>query len=147
MLNKTTEDAISAMSRLAEVYDEGTPLTAAEIADNRGLPKPLVAKLLTTLSTNGLLRGTPGRRGGYVLARDPAEIRLLDIAACFERLRRPMSCPLGRDNCERGTGKCGLHEELVGLDQAIRGFLTDNTLAAFRKKKPQSTARRKAPKR
>jgi len=133
VLNKTTEAAISAMSRLAEAYDDGTPLTAAEIADSRALPKPLVAKLLTILSTNGLLQGTPGRRGGYLLARDPSEIRLLDIAVCFERQRRPLACPLGRDNCERAKVKCGLHHELVGLDQAIRSFLSKNTLGAFRK--------------
>jgi Rrf2 family protein len=139
VLNKTTEDAIAAMSRLAEAYEAGTPLTAAEIADSRGLPKPLVAKLLTILSANDLLRGTPGRHGGYVLARDPSAIRLLDIASCFERIRKPLSCPLGRDNCEHGESRCGLHSELAELDEAFRGFLTRNTLASLqvRPNKPQ----------
>ena len=48
MYGKQTERAIAAMSRLAEVWDGGrTRLSSIDIADNRGLPRPMVAKLLT----------------------------------------------------------------------------------------------------
>ena len=67
MLNKSTEAAIAAMSRLAEVCDQGTPLTAAQIASNRKLQKPFLAKLLTVLSQAGLIKGVPGPGGGYVI--------------------------------------------------------------------------------
>ena len=55
MYGKQTERAIAALSRLAEVWDGGrTRLSSVDIADNRGLPRPMVAKLLTTLSQGGL---------------------------------------------------------------------------------------------
>jgi hypothetical protein len=51
MYGKQTERAIGAMSRLAEVWDGGkTRLSAFDIADQRGLPRPMIAKILTTLS-------------------------------------------------------------------------------------------------
>ena len=65
MYGKQTERAIGAMSRLAEVWDEGkTRLSAFEIADERGLPRPMVAKILTALSQAHLVTGSPGPGGG-----------------------------------------------------------------------------------
>ena len=69
MYGKQTERAIGAMSRLAEVWDGGkTRLSAFEIADQRGLPRPMVAKILTTLSQANLVTGSPGPGGGYCLS-------------------------------------------------------------------------------
>ena len=58
MYGKQTETAIAALSRLAEVWDEGrTRLSAAEIADQRGLPRAMVAKILSALSQANLVNG------------------------------------------------------------------------------------------
>ena len=47
MYGKQTETAIAALSRLAEVWDGGrTRLSAGDIADQRGLPRAMVAKIL-----------------------------------------------------------------------------------------------------
>ena len=74
MYGKQTETAIAAMSRLAEVWDGGrTRLSAVEIADKRGLPRAMVAKILSTLSQANLVQGAPGPGGGYALAREPGE--------------------------------------------------------------------------
>lgn len=133
MLNKSTEAAIAAMSLLAEHHGEGTPLRAADVAERRHLQRPFVAKLLTQLSQAGLIRGTPGRHGGYVLARPPKSIRLSDIADCFER-RPPLEiCPFGPDYC--GTEPhCPLHDDIVRLRGAMSEFLERTTLDVFRQR-------------
>ena len=75
MYGRQTETAIAAMSRLSEVYDGGvTRLSASEIARDRGLQAPSVAKILTTLSQAGLVGGMPGPGGGYALAKEPSEV-------------------------------------------------------------------------
>ena len=133
MLHKSTEAAIAAMSLLAEVYDAGErTLTAAEIAEQRSLQKPFVAKLLVGLSQAGLIRGTPGRHGGYRLARPPEQIALADIAACFER-RAPLEmCPFGQGHC--GHGKpCPLHKDILRLRKDVERFLGKTTLAVFKR--------------
>ena len=129
MLNRSTEAAISAMTYLAEAYDGGkTRLTASEIAIARELQAPFLAKLLTQLSIAGLIMSTPGRGGGYFLARAPGEITLMDIAQCFERKRRRVACPFGSKYC--GTGpQCPLHSQVVELTTQIDEFLQHNTLA------------------
>lgn len=131
MLNKSADAAIAAMSLLAEIYDgDRMVLTASQIAEKRNLQKPFVAKLLTILSQNELINGTPGRNGGYYLARVPSSITLADVAACFTKLDRPMACPFGRYYCGIGPA-CPLHEDLQKLHQSLDDFLKKTTLDIF----------------
>ena len=82
---KTTQNAIAAMSRLAELYGvAGAVASSREVAQSRNLPVPLVGKILTDLSRAGVVTGSPGPGGGYRLAKPPAEISLKDVAELFE---------------------------------------------------------------
>ena len=85
---KTAQTAIAAVSRLAEVYDPAkrVKLNSADIAENRHLPQPVVAKVLTLLSQAGIVNGSPGPGGGYWLARPPERVTLYDVVALFERV-------------------------------------------------------------
>lgn len=131
--SKTTQYAIAAASRLAEVYDHKIKLSSMDIAHDRGLPKPVVAKVLTVLSQAGIVTGSPGPGGGYTLAESPEKITLYRVAECFDRLEQPLTCPFGPGYC--GTGNpCPLHHQLVNLQEQFSRFLKNNSLASFRKK-------------
>lgn len=131
--SKTTQYAIAAASRLAEVYDDKIKLSSMDIAQDRGLPKPVVAKVLTVLSQAGIVTGSPGPGGGYTLAQSPEKITLLHVVECFDRVEQPLSCPFGPGYC--GTGNpCPLHHQLVNLQDQFSRFLKNNTLAVFRRK-------------
>ncbi len=132
---KTAQTAIAAMSALAERYDAGkTVLSSLDIAKDRGLPQPLVAKLLTTLSTGGLVGGTRGPGGGYWLAKAPSRITLADIAGLFEKENEGMMCPFGPDWCGKGD-PCPLHEDIVAMNTQWDDFMQKTTLAVFKAKK------------
>lgn len=128
---KTAQNAIMAISYLAEVYDEGaTRLNSRDIAINRNLPQPIVAKLLVTLSQAGLIDGAPGPKGGYWLAKKPEEISLLDIVSTFEKSTDRISCPFGTGKCDADKA-CPLHRKLHDLDRQLADFLSQNKLDAF----------------
>lgn len=132
---KTAQTAISAMSALAERYDVGkTVLSSLDIAKDRGLPQPLVAKLLTTLSTGGLVEGTRGPGGGYWLAKAPSRIVLADIVALFEKENEGMMCPFGPDWCGKGE-PCPLHDNIAAMNQQWDDFMQNTTLAVFKAEK------------
>lgn len=132
--NKTTQCAVAALSRLAEVYDGGrTVSSSVEIAESRKLPKPLVAKLLTVLSQAGLVRGTPGPGGGYVMAKHPAEVSLFDVASLFERPMTLGTCPFGPTWCKGDTDRCPLHEPLMRMHDEMMEFMRNTTFAVFMK--------------
>ena len=131
MFNKSTESAFAAMTFLAEYYNEAkTPYTAAAIAQERNLQRPFLAKILVQLAAAGLIKGTPGPRGGYYLARPPNRIKLLDIAICFERNEAILPCPFGLHQC-RKKKRCPMHDQFVKLQENVKTFLADNTLAVF----------------
>jgi Rrf2 family protein len=127
---KTAQHAISAVSMLAQAYPEGKKLSSIEIAEARGLPKPVVAKVLTILSQAGIVRGSPGPGGGYSLAKEPHKISLADVAECFDRQEEALSCPFGPKHC--GTGSpCPLHNHLSTIRKELLDFLKSNTFAVF----------------
>ena len=132
MYGKQTERAIAAMSRLAEVWDGGrTRLSAMDIAEQRSLPGPMVAKILTALSQAKLVVGSPGPGGGYALTRPPSEITLQEVYDVFERDDVSHLCPFGGGVC--GVGEpCAIHDKLVSMQAATRSFLGDNTFEMFR---------------
>jgi Rrf2 family transcriptional regulator, iron-sulfur cluster assembly transcription factor len=128
---RTAQTAISILSPLAEKFDGGaTRLSSAEISHRRNLPLPLVAKLLTQLSTARMVDGTRGPGGGYWLSRDPATVSLQEIVEVFEKGNDGLLCPFGPGWCgERDP--CPLHDSLVALDRQWSTFLKDTNLGIF----------------
>lgn len=133
---KTTQNAIAAVSRLAELYASGELASSKQIAESRNLPAPLVGKILTELSRGGLITGSPGPGGGYRLARPPAEISLKDVADLFER-EPPEICPYGPGWCGKGE-PCPLHNSISAMTQVIDDFLKNTNFSAFREGRPGS---------
>jgi len=76
-------------------------LSAAELAEQAGLEVPTVAKLLKPLSQAGLVAAFRGSNGGYRLARDAADISLVEIVEAMEG-------PLGMTECSLHAGNCGI---------------------------------------
>ncbi len=133
MYGKATETAIAAMSRLAEVWDEGTTrLSATDIAESRGLQKPFVGKILTALAQAKLVRGTRGPGGGFILSKPPNEIRIQEVFGLFEREDSRDLCPFGGGICGVGVN-CALHDKLVSVQDSVDEVLDNTTFEVFRK--------------
>ncbi|MCS7465877.1 Rrf2 family transcriptional regulator [Stieleria sp. ICT_E10.1] len=129
---KTTQNAIAVMSRLAELYSDSTAVASSrELAKSRNLPAPLVAKIMTELSRGGLVSGSPGPGGGYRLAKPPASISLKDVAMLFERETETL-CAYGPGWCGHND-PCPLHNSVVAMKQVFEDYLTNTTFALFEK--------------
>jgi len=135
---KTTANAISVMSYLAA--EPSRRAGSTQISKDREISKSLTAKMLTQLSTAGLVTGQPGPGGGYTLAKPAADICLMDIVSLFEQTETPSLCPFGPNWC--GTGDpCPLHDIITGMVEANRRFMENTNLAVFINQKPTRTER------
>ncbi len=128
--SKLAQAGIAAVSYLAANGGEGSLAGSGEIAEARQLSKALVAKILTLLSSAGLVSGKPGPAGGYRLARDPAEISLLDVVRVFENVENQVMCPFGPHWCGVGP-QCPLHDTFTELGQQVIDRLARETFAQF----------------
>lgn len=125
---KTAANAIAIMSYLAA--DPKRRSGSAEIAKDRNISRALTAKLLTQLSSAGLVTGMPGPGGGYTLGKPAQTICLLDIVELFEQTESISVCPFGQGYC--GTGdRCPLHDTLTGMMKDNRKFLETTRLSVF----------------
>ena len=76
---------------LAYVPD-GSALPAVKLAEYHGVPTPYLAKSLQALMRAGIVDATPGRYGGYRLARRAEDISLLDIVAAIDGTEPAFRC-------------------------------------------------------
>ena len=99
---------------LAALPDDAA-LPAAKLAEYHGVPAAYLAKHLQALAGAGVLRTVKGARGGYRLARPPAEITVLDVVEAIDgdesafrcseiRRRGPLAMP-----AREYTKMCGIH--------------------------------------
>jgi Rrf2 family protein len=83
-LSCKSEYAILALLELATHYGTNEPLQIRQIAAEQNIPDRYLEQLLATLRRSGLVRSQRGAKGGYVLAREPWKITVLDVVASIE---------------------------------------------------------------
>jgi len=83
-LSCKNEYALLALIELASHYASGEPLQIRQISAQQQIPDRYLEQLLATLRRGGLVRSQRGAKGGYVLAREPWKINLLEVMNCLE---------------------------------------------------------------
>ncbi len=129
--NKMAQNAIAAMSYLAEQFADGeSRFSSAQIAEARQLPQTLVAKVLTALSQAGYVIGAPGPNGGYRLATEPSSISFYDVVKHFDRVDDNFQCPFGDDYCPNDN-PCPVHDVMVSMRESVEKFLRETHFGSF----------------
>jgi|SRR6516162_3172563 FeS assembly SUF system regulator len=103
--------------------------TARDLAQESRLPLSTVSKLLKELLHCGLLVSHRGTKGGYILARDPRQISVLEVIAAIEGPMALTECSTditGLCNLESG---CPIKSNQQIINQAVRGVLEKVTLS------------------
>ncbi|MGA0118241.1 MAG: RrF2 family transcriptional regulator [Ilumatobacteraceae bacterium] len=76
--------ACRALLSLTLHADEAGPTSVRDIAERTGLPQPYLEQILLALKGAGLVKSKRGVGGGYVLAKQPEDIRLSDIISAVD---------------------------------------------------------------
>lgn len=119
-LSNLADYAVVTMSAAAR-HCGGARTSASELAGETGLPLPTVQKLVSKLSSAGLLRSTRGVGGGLQLARPAAAISLADIVEAVEGPIALTQCVETHDCCYEAACSIKPHWPLV--NSALRGAL------------------------
>lgn len=109
IFSSTCQHALRALIYLS-VHQARWPVLVREIAEEEGIPRPFLSKILHDLNKRGLVVSSKGPGGGYSLARNPSEIRLSDVVHAVDgAMDLDATCVLGLDEC-RDDSPCALHE-------------------------------------
>ena len=123
-LSKKADYGLIALKHLAQHAEES--VSAREMAAHYHIPAELMAKVLQRLVRKGLLVSHQGTNGGYILARDPATISIVDV---LEALDGPISIT----PCERGADcrqmqRCTVRDPLMKIKAKVVRVLGDTSI-------------------
>lgn len=97
-LTPAAEFAVRGVIVLAENYGRG-PVTLDTVCASRRLSKQYLTKIFASLARAGLVLPIRGKHGGFVLAREPKDISLLEVIEAVEG-------PILLNFCQHHPAKC-----------------------------------------
>ncbi|GAB1352670.1 Rrf2 family transcriptional regulator [Erysipelotrichia bacterium] len=100
---------------------------ADTIAQNQQISANYIHLLVKTLRDTGLINAARGPNGGYLLARPPADINVLQIVVALEGKIRVVDCAAGGEGCIR-TPECVVREVWEKLNRSVEDTLKEITL-------------------
>jgi Rrf2 family protein len=119
--------ALRAASELAAHAGEG-PVKGDAIAQAQGIPVKFLENILLELRHDGVVQSQRGERGGYWLARPPAEITLAEVIRAVEG---PLANVRGSrpESVDYSGAAAHLREVWIAVRASLRGVLETVTLA------------------
>jgi len=117
-----------AVRALAELARRGgsTPVPIAEIAKARDIPVQFLEGLFAILRRAGVLHSQRGVKGGYLFARPPAEVTVLEVVELLEG-------ELGAEAADAGP-------VWVDASEAVKSVLRSTTIADIVEREAQAGA-------
>ena len=119
--------AVRAMLALASLEDEARPVSVRWISERMDVPVRFLPHVMADLARAGLVVGTPGRRGGYRLARPASAITVLQVVDAAEPEDQPRRCVLRGGPCN-AEGRCAVHDLFTDASRALEASLSASTL-------------------
>ncbi|UCG16826.1 MAG: Rrf2 family transcriptional regulator [Phycisphaerales bacterium] len=114
------------MLELANRYGE-QPVLMSTVAESQKLSRKYLHALLTPLRSAGLVRSVRGARGGFVLARPPAQIKLSEVLHAVEGSLSLVDCVADPRVCDRSK-RCPARRVWEALSGAVKDMLDHVTL-------------------
>lgn len=128
-VSRSLDYALRSLIQLAR-REGPTPLSLRELSETSCVPRSYLAKLMSTLVKGGLVASDAGAHGGYRLARDAADISLMDVYESVEGNFRTVLCGHREQLCDLHAD-CTQVSVWVTIEQEMSEVLTRRSLADF----------------
>lgn len=116
LINRDTDYAVKALIFFAG--NGGRIATVSGIAKELNIPNPFLRKILQILNRKGLLKSFKGKGGGFILAKPPEEIFLIDLIRIFHGEVRLNECVFNREICP-DIRTCVLKKKIAGIERRV----------------------------
>jgi len=103
------------------------PVLVRDISRRQEISELYLKQLLSSLRVAGLIRTMRGARGGFILARPPSQIKLIEIVHCMEGSTAPVDCLDNAGIC-RHIDDCVIRGVWAEVKKAVDEVLESTTL-------------------
>jgi len=127
IFTRSTGYALLALAELATLKEA---IDSNHLSQNIGISKYFLAKLLQNLSKKGIVKSFKGVNGGFILAKKPEEIKVIDIFKCVEdKDFLVYECAQNESDCPNDKASvCSIWPFLNLLEDNILKYLEKFTL-------------------
>ena len=125
-LSTRTRYGVRAILELA-MSGNKSPLQLKIIAQRQDISVKYLEQLMVVLKAAGFVRSIRGSKGGYMLAKAPDQIELIDVFHCLEGTVITVECVENKDYCVRAAD-CAARDLWVKVQKAIEDVLKSVTL-------------------
>jgi Rrf2 family transcriptional regulator, cysteine metabolism repressor len=116
-----------AMVELAHAYPDGA-LSVKDVAARQRLSVKYLEQIMAPLKAAGIVKAVRGASGGYMLAQDPASVRLSDIYVALDGPPAIVDCVADAAICTR-SAICPTRGVWCEMNAAVMKVLESTTLA------------------
>lgn len=117
--------------------DKG-PVHLKDLAKRQELSLKYLEQIILILKASGFIRSIRGASGGYTLAKNPSDIKILDIIQALEGPLSIVECIDIPELCSR-TEECATREIWKDVQIAINDILGSMTLTELAERQKQKT--------
>ena len=125
-LSTRSSYGMRAVLELALEYGKG-PLQIKTMAQREGISNKYLEQLVAILKSSGLLRSVRGPKGGYLLAKRPADVTLYEVFRVLEGPMDIVECLVHEDYCPR-CSDCITRKVWLKIANAMTDVLNSITL-------------------
>jgi len=139
-LSMRTDYALRALFTLVE-HRGGAPIPIGELARRNDVPKRFLEHIMLDLKDQGWVASLPGKRGGYLLKKNPEKITMGEVVRHFDGYLAPIACVSVTDyrRCSQEP-VCRFRRILLGARNLVADLMDRTTLADVLRSSPVSHA-------
>lgn len=126
IFSRACEYAIRGLVEMAR-HPERHTWRVHELAELTGTPAPFLAKTFQALIKAELLHSQKGRRGGFLFAKPPAHISLLEVVEAIDGTEITKACALGFPRCS-SDNPCPIHSNWEPVRNKLIDLLANQTI-------------------
>ena len=127
-LNTKSRYAVMALADLAS-FKENKPISLRDISLRQSISLLYLEQIFLKLKKNNIVKSIRGTNGGYILIKNPQQIKLSEIFLALDENIKTLGCDkYSKKGCNGRSAKCITHDLWDELDIHINTFFENKNL-------------------
>ena len=120
--------AVMALADLAK-FNSNIPVSLRDISLRQGISIDFLEQIFSKLKRNNIVKSIRGTNGGYILNKEPVEIKIANILNAVDEEVKTVQCKKeSKKGCNGKTTKCITHNLWDELEIHINNFFEKKNL-------------------
>ena len=120
--------AVMALTDLGK-FNAKDPVALRDISLRQGISLNYLEQLFLKLKKNKIVKSIRGKKGGYVLNKNPSEVKISDILLAVDEKIKTIGCKRhSKQGCNGRSSKCITHDFWDELENYINDFFKKKNL-------------------